>query len=57
VVDNALSDAMRAVLHQSEFQNLESLWRGLDLVLRRIETGPMLQVHLVDMSAEEFAAD
>jgi type VI secretion system protein ImpC len=57
VVDNALSDAMRAVLHQSEFQNLESLWRGLDLVLRRIETGPMLQVHLIDMSAEEFAAD
>jgi type VI secretion system protein ImpC len=57
VVDNALSDAMRAVLHQSEFQNLESLWRGLDMVLRRIETGPMLQVHLIDMSAEEFAAD
>src|SRR5438105_6702996 len=57
VVDYALSDAMRAVLHQSEFQNLESLWRGLDLVLRRIETGPMLQVHLIDMSAEEFAAD
>ena len=56
-VDNALSDAMRAVLHQSEFQNLESLWRGLDMVLRRIETGPMLQVLLVDMSAEEFAAD
>jgi type VI secretion system protein ImpC len=57
VVDSALSDAMRAVLHQSEFQNLESLWRGLDLVLRRIETGPMLQVHLIDVSAEEFAAD
>ena len=56
-VDNALSDAMRAVLHQPEFQNLEALWRGLDMVLRRIETGPMLQVLLVDMSAEEFAAD
>ncbi len=56
-VDNALSDAMRAVLHQSEFQNLESLWRGLDMVLRRIETGPMLQVLLIDISAEEFAAD
>ncbi len=56
-VDEALSDAMRAVLHQPEFQNLESLWRGMDMVLRRIETGPMLQVLLVDMSAEEFAAD
>jgi len=56
-VDSALSDAMRTVLHQSEFQNLEALWRGLDLVLRRIETGPGLQVLLVDVSAEEFAAD
>lgn len=56
-VDKALSDAMRAVLHQPEFQNLESLWRGMDMLLRRIETGPMLQVLLVDVSAEEFAAD
>ncbi len=56
-VDQALSDAMRAVLHQSEFQNLESLWRGLDMLLRRIETGPSLQVHLIDVSADEFAAD
>ncbi len=56
-VDSALSDAMRTVLHQSEFQNLEALWRGMDMVLRRIETGPGLQVLLVDMSAEEFAAD
>jgi len=56
-VDSALSDAMRAVLHQPEFQNLESLWRGMDMLLRRIETGPQLQVLLVDVSAEEFAAD
>jgi type VI secretion system protein ImpC len=56
-VDKALSDVMRSVLHQSEFQNLESLWRGLDMLLRRIETGPSLQVHLIDISADEFAAD
>ena len=56
-VDNALSDAMRTVLHQTEFQNLEALWRGMDMILRRIETGPTLQVLLVDVSAEEFAAD
>lgn len=56
-VDAALSDAMRAVLHQAEFQNLEALWRGLDMLLRRVETGPALQVLLLDLSAEEFAAD
>lgn len=56
-VDSALSDALRAVLHHADFQTLESLWRGADFLLRRLETGPGLQVHLIDLSAEEFAAD
>jgi type VI secretion system protein ImpC len=56
-VDEALADVMRAVLHNSEFQNLESLWRGLDMLVHRIDTGPRLQLLLLDMSAEEFAAD
>jgi len=56
-VDKALSDAMSALLHQPDFQNIESLWRGVDFLLRKLETGPQLQVHLIDMSAEEFAAD
>jgi type VI secretion system protein ImpC len=56
-LDAAISDGMRAVLHQADFQTAESLWRGVDFLLRRLETGPMLQVHLVDVSAEEFAAD
>lgn len=57
VLDNAIADGMRAVLHQADFQAAESLWRGVDFLLRRLETGPMLQVHLIDLSAEEFAAD
>jgi type VI secretion system protein ImpC len=56
-VDAGLSDAMRALLHHADFQTIESLWRGVDFVLRRLETGPSLQVQLLDISAEEFAAD
>jgi type VI secretion system protein ImpC len=56
-VDAGLSDAMRALLHHPDFQTSESLWRGVDFVLRRLETGHQLQVHLLDISAEEFAAD
>lgn len=56
-LDAAIADGMRAVLHQPDFQTTESLWRGVDFLLRRLETGPMLQVHLIDISAEEFAAD
>jgi type VI secretion system protein ImpC len=56
-VDAALTDAMRAVLSQGDFQNVESLWRGVDFLLRRLETSHALQVHLFDISAEELAAD
>jgi len=56
-VDAGLSDAMRAVLHHADFQTSESLWRGIDFLLHKLETGPQLQVHLFDVSAEEFAAD
>ncbi|MDY0745988.1 type VI secretion system contractile sheath large subunit [Paucibacter sp. R3-3] len=56
-VDAALTDAMRAVLMQGDFQNAEALWRGVDFLLRRVETSHQLQVHLIDISAEELAAD
>ena len=56
-IDAGLSDAMRALLHHPDFQSSESLWRGADFVLRRLETSHQLQVQLLDLSAEEFAAD
>jgi type VI secretion system protein ImpC len=56
-VDAGLSDAMRSVLHQADFQASEALWRSVDLLTRRLETGPDLQIVLYDISAEEFAAD
>jgi type VI secretion system protein ImpC len=56
-VDDALSAAMRRVLHHPDFQAAEATWRGLDLLVRRIETGPRMEIVLYDVSAEEFAAD
>lgn len=56
-VDASLSAAMRAVLHQSEFQSLEAIWRGVDLLVRRLETSRTLQIVLYDISAEELASD
>ncbi len=56
-LDIALSDAMRLVLHHPEFQQVESLWRSLDLMARRIETDDRLEIVFYDISAEEFAAD
>ena len=56
-VDQALSAAMRRVLHHPDFQAAEALWRSLDLLVRRIETGAKCQIVLYDVSAEEWAAD
>lgn len=56
-VDAALSDTMRRVLHHPDFQTAEALWRGVEFLVRRIETDATLQIVLYDISAEELAAD
>ncbi|MDE4193054.1 type VI secretion system contractile sheath domain-containing protein [Phaeobacter gallaeciensis] len=56
-VDEALSDAMRLVLHHPEFQSVEAQWRALDLIARSVEVDDSLEVMLYDVSAEELAAD
>jgi type VI secretion system protein ImpC len=56
-VDEALSVAMRRVLHHPDFQTAESLWRGVEFLVRRIETGAKMEIVLYDVSAEELAAD
>jgi type VI secretion system protein ImpC len=56
-VDEAISAAMRQILHHPDFQALESLWRSVDLLVRELETGPELQIVLYDVSAEDIAAD
>ncbi|MDA8247806.1 MAG: type VI secretion system contractile sheath large subunit, partial [Rhodospirillales bacterium] len=54
-VDEALSAAMRRVLHHPDFQTAEALWRGVELLVRRIETGAAMEIILYDVSAEELA--
>ena len=56
-VDSALSATMRSVLHHPDFQSFESLWRSVDLLVRRLETDEQLQIVLYDVTAEEIAAD
>jgi type VI secretion system ImpB/VipA family protein len=56
-VDEAISAAMRRIIHHPDFQALESVWRSVDLLTRELETGPQLQLILYDITAEEIAAD
>ena len=56
-VEAALSGAMSAILHHPDFQAIESTWRSLDLLARRITTGSGMEIVLYDVAAEEWAAD
>ncbi len=56
-VEAALTRQLRRILHHPGFQALESLWRGVDFLTRRLETGPLLKVHLLQASAEDLAWD
>lgn len=55
-VDRATGALMRAVLHHPAFQGLEAAWRAVDVLVRRLETGPDLQLWLLDACKAELAA-
>ncbi|MCI0377171.1 MAG: type VI secretion system contractile sheath large subunit, partial [Gemmataceae bacterium] len=57
VLDEAVSAQMRALLHHPDFQALESAWRGLALLVSRLETDERLQLYMLDVTKEELADD
>ena len=56
-VDAAIAEQMRRVLHHPGFQSLEATWRGIEGLVRNLETGETLQLFLLDMSREELVRD
>ena len=56
-VDDVIAATMRVLLHHPRFQALESLWRSVDFLVRRLDTSETMQVYLLDVSREELAAD
>jgi type VI secretion system protein ImpC len=56
-VDAEIEQKMRAILHDPGFQKVEAAWRAVDFLLRRIETGSELSIHVLDFSYEDFLKD
>lgn len=56
-VDAAISDLMSRILHNPDFQEMESAWRGLFFVVRRADTGTDLKLHILNISKDEFFED
>ena len=57
IVDESISELMRKILHHPDFQALESTWRSVALLVRRLETNRSLKVHVMDISKNELLAD
>lgn len=53
----AASEGLRAILHHRQFQALEAAWRGVDFLVRRLETGEDLKVYVLDATIEELLTD
>jgi type VI secretion system protein ImpC len=56
-VDHAIADVMRTVLHHPDFQALEAIWRATFFLVRQLETGAQLKIHLIDITKDELAVD
>lgn len=52
-----LSTRLRTVLHHPDFQALEAAWRGVDLLMRRIESQEEIRLLILDISLAELQAD
>lgn len=57
IVDRIISDQMRTILHHPTFQNMESIWRGVDFLVSRLEIDKSLKVFLIDVSKQEVVQD
>jgi type VI secretion system protein ImpC len=57
VVDEAIGGAMRVLLHHPDFQEIEAAWRGLHLLVRRLETNENLKIFLLDLTRDELVTD
>lgn len=56
-VDAVTARTLLALLHHPRFRTLESAWRGLWFLVKRLETDSRLKIFLLDVSREELSAD
>jgi type VI secretion system protein ImpC len=55
--DAVIASRMRALLHEPAFQQVEAAWRSAHLLATSLELDGELQLHVLDISAEELRAD
>ncbi len=53
-IDRKLTEQVNLILHNPEFQQLESAWRGLHYLVNNTETDEMLKVRVMNISKKEM---
>jgi type VI secretion system protein ImpC len=53
-VDAAMTDLMRAVLHDPAFQQVEAAWRGVQWLVSMLDLGDTLELHLLHVTRDEL---
>jgi len=56
-VDEAITEQMRSLLHHPQFQAMESAWRAVHFMVKRIRSGKAVKLYLLDVSRSELAND
>jgi type VI secretion system protein ImpC len=56
-IDALVSRQVNEILHQAEFQKLESSWRGLRYMLSQSETSEMLKIKLLNVNKKDLLDD
>ena len=56
-IDRAMSDQLKAIMHNESFQKLEGSWRGLNHLVMSSETGSMLKIRMLNISKKELTRD
>lgn len=56
-IDQLLSDQLNEIMHNEEFQKLETSWRGLHYLVFESETGTMMQIRVLNTSKKELLRD
>jgi len=56
-IDARLSAQVNVILHNEQFQKLESAWRGLKFVIDRVDFRENVRVNLLNVSKEDLLTD
>jgi type VI secretion system protein ImpC len=53
-IDRKLSEQINAIIHNEEYQQLESAWRGLHHLVNNSETDEMLKIRVMNISKKDL---